>query len=275
MSGFKVTKPPVLWLGTVGLGQEFGGVAHVARTTLEALERSDAPIRAERVISLFDAVKAPPPVPLAERVTWKSCGRNRAVFLGHILAQVTSPPDFTLYDHVDVAQCPTFLPRRWRSPYGVWVHGVEVWKDLPPRKLSALREARVLLLNSEFTRKRFESIHGSFPQAAVVPLTLSEKPEPAPAAAAPEVEPWILTVGRLEPGRPKGHREILAALPQVAAKVPGVHWHVAGTGSGFDELQKAVARSECRDRVRARRHSPQRGKGDERDEPVPPERRAE
>lgn len=229
----------------------------MARTTLEALDRAESPYRVERVISLLDPASAGPPVPLPRGASWKSCGRSRSRFLRAVLGQAVSRPDFVLFDHVDLAQCQTLLPRFLRRPYGIWIHGIEVWKPLPRRKLAALRGASVLLANSDFTKRRFEEFHGRCPGLKVVPLTFAEGDGAAEtpgsaehgSAPIPPTEPWILTVGRMEPGRPKGHREILAALPTIVAAVPDVHWHVAGTGSAFEDFKQAVARSECRDHV--------------------------
>ena len=237
-----------IWLGTVGLDRGFGGVSHVARTTLAALGAKGSGFGVPRVVSLFDASGEGSPVPLPRGTQWTACARNRLKFLFGIAAQVVLRPDFVLYDHVDVAQCQMILPRFLRRPYGVWVHGIEVWKPLPARKLAALRNASLLLVNSRFTKQRLEEFHGPFSQAVVVPLTAGEMHDATIPTAASR-PPWILTVGRVEPGRPKGHREILAALPDVVRAVPGVHWHIAGTGSAFPELQAAVRASGLDDHI--------------------------
>ena len=105
----------------------------MARTTLTALAAAALPVK--RVVSLFDTAGHGPPVPLAPGTRWTACGRNRSRFLTRILSQAVARPDFLLFDHVDIARCQTFLPGFLRRPYGIWVHGIEVWKRLPRRKL--------------------------------------------------------------------------------------------------------------------------------------------
>ncbi len=239
---------PRLWLGSIGLSLgKGGGVAHVARTSLAALSRTDAPFRLERVLSLLDVPGDKLPVSLPRGAAWKPCGGSRARFILQVLRQSLARPDFILYDHVDAAQCQMLLPAFSRVPYGVWVHGVEVWKKLPPRRLEALRRANVLLVNSAFTLGKLQEFHGAFPQAVVVPLTDGvDVMNPGDGRSR---EPGILTVGRMEKGRPKGHREILAALPSIVARVPGFRWDVAGTGGDFADFEAEVLRSPCRRQV--------------------------
>jgi glycosyltransferase involved in cell wall biosynthesis len=140
------------------------------------------------------------------------------------------------------------IPRGLRSPYVVWVHGIEVWKELPKRKLQALQKAELLVFNSNFTRQRFESFHGSEFPTRIVHLTATRGEEDRPAARQAR-QPWILTVGRLEPGRPKGHQQILAAMPAIAAAVPDVQWHVVGAGRGLEPFRELVWQSPVKNRI--------------------------
>lgn len=239
--------PRSIWLGTVGLGQSFGGVAHVVRCSVDALTSGQSDWRLERVVSLLDSAHADEQQSqLPCRI--KNCSTSRFRFTASILAQAALRPDAVLFDHVDIARCQTFLPRLLRSPYLVWVHGIEVWKQLPRRKLAALRGAKLLIFNSDFTQRRFESFHGNQFPSRVVHLTGGAVSQSNLRSESLR-QPWILTVGRLAPGRPKGHLQILNAMPAIARAVPEVQWHVVGKGGALEDFRRQVAASPCADRI--------------------------
>ncbi len=231
-----------IWLGTVGLGRQFGGVAHVARCTVNAFSGKESPFRLSRIVSLLDTRDSIEATYLTKELSIKRCHGSRVWFTARIIAQAASPPSLVLFDHVDIAQCQMLLPRWRRPPYAVWVHGIEVWKELPKRKLDALRGADLLIFNSEFTKDRFESFHGHDFPARIVHLTGGQIDQDSQRLQTAR-KPWILTVGRLEPNRPKGHKQILDALPKIAAAVPEVQWHVVGKGGALESFRRLVANS--------------------------------
>ena len=233
-----------VWLGTAGLGSGFGGVAQVARSCVSALTTVADGVCLDRVISLLDRSSAAVGRADGERDYRLDCSNgNRVRFSALMARQMALRPDLIVYDHVDLAQCQTVLPRRLRSPHVVWVHGVEVWQPLPARKMKALQTAELLLFNSHYTRKRFEDHHGDGFRGAVVPLTADLMGNGVVAAQGRK--PWILTVGRIEAGRPKGHKEILAVLPQVVKVMPEVQWHVVGAGRQLEGFREQVQASSC------------------------------
>ena len=236
-----------IWLATVGLGQQFGGVAHVARCSVDAFRQSDSPFRLDQVVSLLDS-----PIRSTQHLTKglliRRCQGNRLRFSAGIFAQAISRPQLILFDHVDIAQCQTLLRVSRRLPYAVWAHGIEVWRQLPKRKRDALCAADLLIFNSGFTKNRFESFHGDGFPAKIVPLAGSRSVQ-APPRLRTVRQPWILTVGRIEADRPKGHQQILDALPRIAAAVPDVQWHVVGKGGGLESFRQKVAASPACDRV--------------------------
>jgi len=249
------TKQPAVWLTSSGIDPEMGGIASVTRSCLAALHRSATDgATATRFIGLRSA-----PAGSGHGITARDCRGGRLRFLLETTRQVWKRPDVVVHEHVDLAQCQVLLPRRGRRPYLVWGHGIELWRPLPARKERALREADGLLFNSAFTRSRAAEFHPwilDLPYR-VVPLC-REPAADAGSNVAPNAEesesteeppPGILTVGRLVADRPKGHLEILSALPRVVAAVPAAHWHVVGDGPWRDELAEAVAKSPVRDRV--------------------------
>ena len=80
---------------------------------------------------------------------------------------------------------------------------------------------RLLIFNSHFTKTKFESFHGEDFPSVVVPLTADALGSPSEnnwtTSGDQPRQPWMLTVGRMEPDRPKGHREILRAMPEIVS----------------------------------------------------------
>ena len=64
------------------------------------------------------------------------------------------------------------VPRRYRYPYGVFLHSVDVWNELSPLKLRALQSATVLVANSEYTAARVRVAHPDLRPIQVCPLAL-------------------------------------------------------------------------------------------------------
>lgn len=168
-----------------------------------------------------------------------------------MLRQVFCNPDLLIFDHLDLAQCQALIPRFLRRPYTVWAHGIEIWRPLPWLKRRGLLGAASIFFNSQFTKRKAIQQHPWLAQipATIIPLCIETEGGAEDTSGPGERGARILTVGRLEPSRPKGHREILEALPGLVEKVPNFEWHVAGTGSWFPELERLVARSPAREHI--------------------------
>lgn len=242
--------PLAVWLTSSGIDPAMGGIASVTRSCLEALapgefpEAGPAPGGAMRFICLQN-----PPDREAEDCAGKLrnrfCRGSRLRFLFEVALQVFHRPALILFEHVDLAQCQTLLPRPRRCPYAVWGHGIELWRALPARKEEALREADLLLFNSSFTREKAATFHPWILDRPyrVIPLCRGKSGETESPSAFPDSssrKPDILTVGRLVEDRPKGHLEILAAMPEILAKSPRTHWHIAGSGPWGKTLEAKI-----------------------------------
>lgn len=107
----------------------------------------------------------------------------------------------------------------------------------------------MLIFNSDFTRRRFESFHGNQHPSTVVPLTLNAEKAQGSDPSAADRKPWLLTVGRLEAHRPKGHDQVLEAMPRIVEMVPDLEWHIAGEGSYLEEFRQRASASPCAERI--------------------------
>jgi len=243
--------PLAVWLTSSGIDPAMGGIASVTRSCLEALapgefpEAGPAPGGAMRFICLQN-----PPDREAEDCAGKLrnrfCRGSRLRFVLENAWQILAKPDWVIHEHVDLAQCQTLLPRFLQSRYAVWCHGIELWRELPPRKQKALKGADLLLFNSAFTREKAATFHPWILDCAFQVVPLCREPNTGKAASPGSTpatisrEPAILTVGRLIEDRPKGHLEILNALPSLTKEIPNLHWHIVGDGPWRESLENAI-----------------------------------
>jgi phosphatidyl-myo-inositol dimannoside synthase len=163
---------------------------------------------------------------------------SRLRFLAAVLRRLLHA-DYALYDFAGTARAHLAVFRA-RVPNLTMIHGVEVWEKAMPHHLRACRRARHLLANSAFTRAKAERIHGSFARARVCWLATEED---VPAAPQPNRKPHILMLGRMQRTRDKGHSALIAAMPQVLAKVPEARLVIAGTGDALEMLKNQAAAS--------------------------------
>jgi phosphatidylinositol alpha-1,6-mannosyltransferase len=100
-----------------------------------------------------------------------------------------------------------------------------------------------LVVNSEFTRRKADALHGGFARARVCWLATEEDTPPPTAPPGAERSPNVLIVGRLVGDRPKGHRELIACWPRVVSEVPAATLHIVGDGPDRQALEALAAQS--------------------------------
>ena len=227
-------------IGAAVLEAGRGGIARVARMTAR---------------TLLDAGTCTDLLALVDNEPTEICGRQSRAFAGSKLRYAAAchraalSHDWFIYDAVGVARAhPRLLGLR--RPYGVWVHGVEVWDSLSADRARALRGADLVLSNSQFTLDRFQTMHFPLENAHVCRLATEDD---APPARMPSFDgpPTALLVGRSDKDNfRKGHAEVVAAWDLVTAEIPDAELLLAGGGDGLDLLRETVAKSTARDRIK-------------------------
>jgi len=217
-----------LFLGASVLTAGHGGIARVARNSARAL------IETGRDVTLL-ALSDDAPIDIcgrASRLARKS--RLRFVAACH---RAALDHDAFVYDFLGTARAHPRLPGL-RRPYFLWMHGIEVWGDLSAERLSVLRGAERVLVNSAYTLERFQQRHGPLPQAKVCRLG-TEEDDPVERAATFEGPPTALIVARMDAGDfYKGHTELIEAWPRVVSVVPDAKLVIVGSG---DAKSKVIA----------------------------------
>jgi phosphatidyl-myo-inositol dimannoside synthase len=233
---------PVVMLGAESLQRGASGIARVARLVARVLADEAADGRLScAALALNDAVPASD-LGIATRSARGS--RPRFVYGLHRAAFEAS---HFIYDFAGIARAHPRLPLL-RRPSLVWAHGIEVWEDARSDRLARLRAADVVVTNSEYTRARMARLHAGFSSAPVCWLATEEDREPEVTAPARTQD--VLILSRLdEAGGYKGHRELIASWPAVAAASPDARLLIAGDGPGMPCLRTWVAASPARDRI--------------------------
>ncbi|RBI69001.1 glycosyltransferase family 1 protein [Roseovarius sp. TE539] len=227
-------------IGAAVLEAGRGGIARVARMTARTLIEAGA--RTD-IFALADAA----PTDISEQRAGAFAGSKVRFAAACHAAALTH--DWFLYDAVGPARAHPRLPGL-RRPYGVWIHGVEVWDSLSPDRAWALRGADLVLSNSQFTLDRFQAMHFSLENVHVCRLATEDD---TPPARMPQFDgpPTALLIGRSDKDNfRKGHAEVIAAWERVTAEIPEAELLLAGGGDGLDLLRETVAKSPARDRIR-------------------------
>lgn len=132
-----------------------------------------------------------------------------------------------------------FVPRRWRGPLAIFVHGTEVSPSRKGIRQAIMRavfhQADVIIANSRFTRGLLEQA-GVRGEIAVVALGVDMQPV-IPARAG---EPTVLSVGRLVAR--KGFDRVIDALPALCAEFPQLRYEIVGGGPERSALEARAAR---------------------------------
>jgi phosphatidylinositol alpha-1,6-mannosyltransferase len=222
-----------VFMGATLLGAGRGGIAAVARMTAGALVELGARLD---LLSYLDQ-EAVEVAGVEARLVYGSK-------LRYLLAanRLVWSNQFAIYDSVGTARA---HPRALRAlrPYATWIHGIEVWYDKSCARRQALDASELVLVNSAFTLKKYEALHRKLPKAKLCWLATESDDEPLqpPLFQGP---PCVLILGRIDKSQYyKGHHELIAAWPKVAASVPDARLIIAGGGSGLDAIKSLASAS--------------------------------
>jgi len=145
------------------------------------------------------------------------------------------------------------LPASWMqrgSPHFktiVMSHGIEVWKPLPGFRRRALIRANLVLAPSSDTAQKLIDVQGVAPSKVrklawpINPnfLLLAREPSRLPLPEKFPGGPVILTVGRWAASeRYKGADELIRAVAQLRASIPGLHLVAVGGGDDLPRLRR-------------------------------------
>ena len=155
--------------------------------------------------------------------------------------------NWVLFTHVGIARAQLRVPRHFRRPYGVLLHGIEAWSaTLDAERRDALRQARVRIAISPHTARRVAAAHPDLPALETCLLALlpdEEQPDRVPADVRVDYGPHaVVIVGRMSSTeRYKGHDQLVLAWPRVLAEIPNASLVMVGRGDDVERLRAKAA----------------------------------
>jgi phosphatidylinositol alpha-1,6-mannosyltransferase len=210
-------------LVTSGLGTAHGGIGVASQSILKALA-------SEHTVAMWHHPAALPRL------------LRQGIFAGQALWGSLRRPDFVFYEHVHLAAIHPLLPWLRGVPYGVFLHGIEVWEPLVARRREALLRASILLSNSAATVAAARAVNPWLPEVKVTWLGVPRRPTAAPVG---ELPPVGLIVGRMASvERLKGHDPVLDAWSEVRRSIPNAKLVIAGGGNDQARLRRRVAQEQ-------------------------------
>lgn len=240
-----IDAPARLCLAATSLAAGSGGIARVARLMAKALATEVAAGRVRlRTIGLYARHRSSD---LGVDVVPARGSQVRFTTAVHLAAFASR---HFLYDSLAMTRAHSRVPFCTR-PLLAWIHGIEVWEAARDVRIRAARRVDLLVANSAYTRDRAERVHGGFARARVCWLG-TESDEPSSLSPSPNRPPTVLMLGRLEQGRDKGHRAMIACWPTVVAAVPDARLVIVGTGSDLEAVRTQAAASAARHNIEVR-----------------------
>lgn len=174
--------------------------------------------------------------------------RTRMQFLAKLARlQSMRRVNWLLFTHVGIARAQTRVPKQWRRPYAVMMHGIEAWNPtLDRERLQVLRDARVRIAISTHTARRVTAAHPSLAPIETCLLGLlpeGEHPDRIPGDTRVDFGPHaVVIVGRMSSTeRYKGHDQLILAWPRVLAEVPDATLVMVGRGDDVERLHAKAA----------------------------------
>lgn len=163
--------------------------------------------------------------------------------LSAIAAAIFWRPQLVICAHVGISPVARMIHRITGAPYWVMLYGIDVWCELAPAKVQALRAAQQLVSISKFTLESASARHGlekckSVFLAPTFSIGDSAAAKKQGSVAASGQSPIVLTVGRLAASeRYKGHDVVLDAWATVVREIPEARYIIVGDGDDRARLQ--------------------------------------
>lgn len=209
---------------------KIGGIQKYNRNLLKALKESNESVS---VIELKESN-------LKEKIR----------FIFQIIKQLFKfKPDIIFCSHINFSPLCYFFKKIFNKNYLILTHGIEAWDIKDNFKIKALKEAKIIITVSNFTKEKIifklpelqnkifilpNSVDGEEFKPQNKPLNLLQKYNLTD-------EKIILTTARLSKSEGyKGYDKIIKALPNIIKKIPKSKYFLVGSGDDISRLRKLI-----------------------------------
>jgi len=210
-----------------------------------------------QVMEIFDGLRSGSDLVLTSNDSRGAAGRIRsygrrytAMIVDAMRLPVGGLSGPILCMHAGLSPVARILAWRMKKPYAVFLHGVEVWRNLPARTRWGLSGAALLIANSRHTISKFRQWHPQLAEKPAEPVHLGlpesfgRLEEKRPAGFA-EGGRFVLSVGRLSlEDDYKGHGTLIRAVVELRKKHPDVFLALAGGGNAAAFLRQIAGRQD-------------------------------
>jgi phosphatidylinositol alpha-1,6-mannosyltransferase len=167
-----------------------------------------------------------------------------------------------VFAHVRLALPVLALPQPLRPKIVIFAHGSESWRRVRALSRHLFRSADLVCTNSSYTLRNMQQTFTGFEGRVCelgLPADYSRPQQPAmdscPLKSADGVDRALgpramLHVGRMHSGeREKGQRELIAAMPLIAQRIPEAQLVLVGDGTDRPGLQALASESSARAQI--------------------------
>ena len=159
-------------------------------------------------------------------------------------------PRLVIAGHLNFAIVSDWIGRFAGIPYWIVTHGIEAWGVEKRSLRRALARAACVVSVSRYTRQRLIEEQGLDPaRVSLLPGTFDPmlfRPRDRSSSLLRRLglepdQPILLTVARLA-GRErlKGYDVVLEAMPEIRARVPGLHYVLVGEGDDRPRIERRI-----------------------------------
>ena len=233
-----------------------GGIAQHNRHLLRALAAAPGVGRVVALPRVIHDAEAPGDA----RIEWhaETAGSKARYVAAALRSAVRDRPGVVVCGHLNVLPVAALAARVAGARLILVAHGIEAWPAPGRLRRALVRRAGAVVSVSRFTQRRVEEWAGPLGARGVVVPNAVDLTHVTPGPKRLDLlaryglvgRPVVLTLGRMDAAeRYKGHDEMLAVLPALAARVPGVAYLVAGGGDDRPRLEAEARRLGVADRV--------------------------
>lgn len=176
--------------------------------------------------------------------------REKLIFVFQVIGQMFKfKPDIVFCSHINFSPLCYFFKKFLNKDYLILAHGIEAWNIEDNFKIKALKEAKIIITVSNFTKEKItfkvpelknkifilpNSINGEEFKIQDKPLNLLQKYNLTD-------EKIILTISRLLKSEGyKGYDKIIEALPKIIKVIPNLKYFLVGSGDDMSRIKKLV-----------------------------------